>query len=330
MKFAYLLIACAILQPLLAEPSAFELQSGATKKDINTLKSTTKQNKDFMVSTQARIQTLEQSVDGLKTIIEGLSLNQRDMLKKQQNAQAELENLKATLSTYYDTQKAQEDSLNALKEQANGNSQAILELTTKLNDLSEKVLSSNQSMLEELEKLGLQAKVLQDNASNLQEQIQKNEQQNIQKQKEELKLLEQKKQDILKSNSNKDLDSLSKKKILNDGIKFIRQKNYKDSSRYLNYLISKKYQVAKSTYYLGELEYAKKDYKNAIFYYKKSVTISQKGSYMPILMWHTAWSFKYLKDETNYKEFLSSLASLYPNSEQGQKAKEILTKLKDK
>lgn len=45
---------------------------------------------------------------------------------------------------------------------------------------------------------------------------------------------------------------------------------------------------------------------------------------MPVLLWHTAWSFKEIKDDQNYYKFLNTLQHLYPSSEQAKMAKKIL------
>ena len=51
---------------------------------------------------------------------------------------------------------------------------------------------------------------------------------------------------------------------------------------------------------------------------------------MPVLLWRTAWSFKYLEDDSNYDRFIDLLSRLYPESEQGKKALEIKEKSNQK
>ena len=55
-------------------------------------------------------------------------------------------------------------------------------------------------------------------------------------------------------------------------------------------------------------------------YYKKSATLDENAVYMPVLLWRTAWSFRYLSDQENYQKFIDLLIRLYPDSEQGKKA----------
>ena len=99
-----------------------------------------------------------------------------------------------------------------------------------------------------------------------------------------------------------------------------------DAKEYFEYLIDQNFAVAESSYYLGEIYYVRKEYNDALPYYKTSASLDSKASYMPILLWHTAWSFKYLNDQENYKKFLQTLVALFPQSEQGRKAKDILNK----
>ena len=70
--FAFAIAFVAILK---AEPSAFELQSGSTKKDMQNLKGKAETQSDKIFELQSKIKTLETSVDGIKSIYEGQARN---------------------------------------------------------------------------------------------------------------------------------------------------------------------------------------------------------------------------------------------------------------
>ncbi|EJC05848.1 hypothetical protein HPHPP13_1371 [Helicobacter pylori Hp P-13] len=90
------------------------------------------------------------------------------------------------------------------------------------------------------------------------------------------------------------------------------------------WLEANSYRLYYVRYVLGEVAYGEKRYREAIKYYKESALLNQKASYMPVLLWHTAWSFKKIKDDQNYYKFLNTLQRLYPSSEQAKMVQKIL------
>ena len=109
---------------------------------------------------------------------------------------------------------------------------------------------------------------------------------------------------------------------------FYKNKEYNNAKDLYLWLVENNYKKAHSLYMLGEISYMQGKFKEAINFFKQSATLDDKASYMPILLWHTAWSFKYSKDLTNYNKFLDSLIRLYPESDQGKKAKNLKNKEK--
>lgn len=93
-------------------------------------------------------------------------------------------------------------------------------------------------------------------------------------------------------------------------------------------LASKNYKPAESNFYLGEICYYRKQYSDAIAYFKKSAMLYEKASYMPQLLLHSAVSFENIKDKENAVSFYSTLVSAYPNTAEAQTAKKSLSKLK--
>ncbi|WP_412779197.1 tetratricopeptide repeat protein, partial [Helicobacter mehlei] len=117
-----------------------------------------------------------------------------------------------------------------------------------------------------------------------------------------------------------------RKEIFQEALKLFRHKQHEQAGARFEWLGEIKYRPAYSYYMAGECAYEQKHYTQAISFYKHSALIKDKTTYMPILLWHTAWSFGFLKDQANFERFMRSLSQLYPQSEQGKKATEILQK----
>ncbi|PAF50313.1 hypothetical protein BKH43_05080 [Helicobacter sp. 13S00401-1] len=295
------------------EPSAFEIQSGATKQEMKELQSSSEKTQFVIGDFQSRIQNLEQGVDGLKSLYEGFSVTSRQdslALKEQSAKIATMEN---TMNSYYKAQSAQSTTINSLKTQIDENSQRIKDLDKKIDTLSEVLLKANNDILAQLQALSTQAKALQSNAISLQNQINAPIK----------KVTEDKTETTQSSLGDEVLSSMSNADVLRQAKSFFRKKNLDSATKLFERLIEKNYHVAEANFYLGEIAYAQKSYTNALSYFKSSVTLDDKASYMPILLWHTAWSYRYLKDNANYGKFLNTLVLMYPNSEQGKKAKDL-------
>ena len=108
---------------------------------------------------------------------------------------------------------------------------------------------------------------------------------------------------------------------------FYDKKLYTKSIEYYQHLISKKYKPARSHYMLGEIYYFRKNYAEAIAYFKKSASLYSKAKYMPILMLHTAISMDKTGDITNAKNFYEAVISKYPDSSYALTAQEKLNKI---
>ncbi|GAA8664565.1 hypothetical protein Hpoki27_20970 [Helicobacter pylori] len=133
---------------------------------------------------------------------------------------------------------------------------------------------------------------------------------------------EKKTQEKAKIEFDKDLSK--QKEIFQEALSFFKNKSYAEAKERLLWLEANSYRLYYVRYVLGEVAYGEKRYREAIKYYKESALLNKKASYMPVLLWHTAWSFKKIKDDQNYYKFLNTLQHLYPSSEQAKMAKEIL------
>lgn len=310
MKYIFTFMCMSLL--LYSEPSAFELQSGSTKKDMKELKENSLLTQSVITDFQLKITNLTQSLEGLKTLYEGLSTVVKNDSLTLKNQVEKIKMFEKTLQSYYSAQSAQADLISSLKTQIDLNSTNIAKIEEKIDKSNKAFSDINNEIVVQVEAIAAQVNLLQ---STLQDQIDKNISKDTSPS-----------QPAVKESSSLDFSNKKPKDIFKDAKTLFRQKHFDKSRQHFEYLVNAKKYLAESNYYLGEIYYAKKDYNNALAHFKISISHNENTSYMPILLWHTAWSFKYLKDQENYQKFLNSLIELYPNSEQASKAKNLLNK----
>ena len=88
----------------------------------------------------------------------------------------------------------------------------------------------------------------------------------------------------------------------------------------LDYLIEKNYKPAECNYYLGEINYYRKRYKDALHYFKTSMMLYDKASYLPKLLLHSAISFDKTGDSENAENFYTTLIEIYPDTPEAKEA----------
>ena len=111
------------------------------------------------------------------------------------------------------------------------------------------------------------------------------------------------------------------------GVHLFSQKAYDKASQYFIESASKGYKKAASNYYLGEIAYYTKQYSDAIFYYKKSVSLDHKASYMDVLLLHTAISLERSGKKEKAKLFYDNVIEQYPTTKAASIAKSRLRSL---
>jgi TolA-binding protein len=84
------------------------------------------------------------------------------------------------------------------------------------------------------------------------------------------------------------------------------------------------YKPAGSAYYLGEIAYKQKKYKDAIYYYKSSASRYNEADYMPNLLLNLSRSLIEVNDKKNADTFLKNLIETYPQSSEAKEAEKIL------
>lgn len=129
--------------------------------------------------------------------------------------------------------------------------------------------------------------------------------------------------------SSKATDSFNAKdnfKLFNEGESMLKKGNLSGAKKRFEFTLKNSYKPAASNYYLGEIAYKSKDYKNAIVYYKNSAQIYDKADYMPSLLLHLGVSLKKVGDKKNSELFLKNLLEVYPDSKEAVEAKKIYNK----
>lgn len=102
------------------------------------------------------------------------------------------------------------------------------------------------------------------------------------------------------------------------------KKNYAESKVIFEELIVRTYKPASTNYMLGEIEYYKNNYAEAIAYFKKSAILNDKATYMPTLLLHAAMAMERSGDKKNAKIFYGTVVSMYPQTSEADMAKKEL------
>ena len=292
-----LLLSCLLpIFSLAAEPSAFgagDLTNsnpyGLTSNEKVLLETKKNLHKVSVKSNnqENELDSLRERIDGLQSIIESLSRkahNNKINLKKQN----ELNNLKLENTGEYEKR---------LSEIVTANTQSIEKQKIVMQDMSLLIDTINK------------------------EYVSKNEFNRLVNDVNAFKVLVAKE---LKSSSKKvNNSSISKKSsatLYNEAAALYKKKYYTNAIRNYEVLIKRKYKPAYAHYMIGEMNYKRKNYSNAISYFKKSSSLYDKASYMPNLMLHTAVSMKKTGDSTHANAFFKAIVAKYPNSAEAKDA----------
>lgn len=184
-------------------------------------------------------------------------------------------------------------AINELRQQVTANSENIAQLKTLLEELSHVVDSVNASYVSK-EEFSLLMKQLKMTLPSKGEASGKTDTQSLEKKAKEL----------------------------------FDQQKYADSQSYYEMLIQKKYKTAESNFWIGETYFQRKEYKQAISYYKESASLNDKASYMPTLLLHTGNAMEKNGDTASAKAFYKATVSKYSGSGAANEAEERLSKLK--
>ncbi|MBN2782606.1 MAG: hypothetical protein JXQ66_05140 [Campylobacterales bacterium] len=115
--------------------------------------------------------------------------------------------------------------------------------------------------------------------------------------------------------------------VFEDAKNSFDKKLYTQSIKDFEYLIEKNFKPAYCNYMIGEMNYRRKNFAEAIAYFKISAGLYQEASYMPELMLHTAISMELTGDKDNAKIFYKAIISKYGDSKEAVTAKTNLEAL---
>lgn len=80
-------------------------------------------------------------------------------------------------------------------------------------------------------------------------------------------------------------------------------------------LLEKKYaKRAIVNFYLGEIEYKSKNFREALRHFQESISTDDKSSFLQLMMFHSALSLEKLGDKSSAKKILESMIKTYPNN----------------
>jgi TolA-binding protein len=240
------------------------------------------------------VDSLRERIDGLQSVIESLS-------RKAQENKVELKNLESLNSQKSEQSNEYEKRLSSLGQ---SNFESIEKIKTALNDLSALIDKINSSY------------IAKDDFNSLVDDVNK------------FKSLVVKELKIKVSSKDSPFSKMSNSEVAKQAELHFNKKYYTNAIKEYNYLIKNKYNVPFSYYMLGEMNYRRKNYANAISFFKQSVSLSKKASYMETLMLHTAISMEKTGDTKNATAFYKAVIAKYPNAKEAKEAKKYLSAMK--
>lgn len=308
-----------MILPLLGgEPSAFESQSGATKKDIKNLKDASLNLSSLVVDLQGRLEALEQMQYGIQSLYDAQGQKVQKLSEEleaqnifMQETRARLEVLKDQFEQLRLTQAQNEENYRSAMKSLDGLGEKIKEVSQVGSALNDLVLKEFESVRAEFAK---QADVIA------------KDQENIQKLSLEIEKIYEEKKKIAERNAfknpQKKLDVFKEAKSMYWG------KNFDDARIRFAWLLEQGYEKAESSFFLGQIAFRQRRYNDAIVYFKQSAVLNDKASYMPVLLLHTIKSFQALNDNKSALTFAQSLIAYYPKSKEAAQARAIEKKIK--
>ena len=288
-----------------AEPSAFgagDLNSanpyGLTPSEKSILKNkeilnSVKQQSD---SQSRQIESLRSRIDGLQTILEGLT-------EKSQNNKIELSKM---LSAQETLQMSEQERLKLMEESVRANEQNILKLKTLMDELSVMIdtLNSNYVTKDDYNRLV-------NDVNDFKVLVGK-----------ELKNIGRKATST--AGSSDPYANMNSRTLAKLAFENYNKLYFSKAIPQYEELIRRKHKPAYAHYMIGEMWHYRKKYDKAISYYKASAALYDKASYMPTLLLHTAESMEKTGDYENAKAFYQAVVLKYPDSKEAKSAQQRL------
>ncbi|MFA7084476.1 MAG: tetratricopeptide repeat protein [Arcobacteraceae bacterium] len=274
------------------------------KNELNTIDTKVKDVKNTIESVNQRIDGLESIYEGDSKKLNDAVLKLNDLTKKDEINSNEIEKIKTVTTQILQIQ----------EENNTNNNKNFENLKLAISKLEKLVNTINSSYISEKEF-----------KSNMQQFVTKEEFDKIKK-----LLIKDEPSKASTKTATKLTDedsSLSNAELLEKAKELFTKDYFTPAIPILEDLVSKNYKPAESNFYLGEICYYRKQYNDAINYFKQSALLYDKASYMPKLLLHSAISFENIKDLENAASFYSTLINVYPNTTEAQTANTNLSKL---
>jgi len=234
-----------------------------------------------------------------------------------QTEKAVLDN-KKTLQMLYNTMTEQQRKIEGLTTIINGQNKEIVGLKEQVTAIENKPEPSQEDKNQTYTLLLDLGKMI-DNINN--SYISRDELRTI--------LAENRTETAYNSNSNESLDSpiensslvSSTEELYLKGVQLFSKHSYNASREYFEQALSQNYKSASSNYYLGEIAYYTRNYKDAVAYYKQSASLYDQASYMSVLYLHTAISLDQTGEREQAQAFYQHVIDNYPNGKVASIAK---------
>jgi TolA-binding protein len=243
-------------------------------------------------------------------------INKNKILIK--NLKKELENIRSDLASklvMYD------ETINDLKDKTS----SINTIISEIDNLNQKI----QNIEKNLSNLNIKINNLENNFSDLNTKyvaLKNSINEIVKAQNENFKYLTASIQNILTQIKNQ---NISPKKAFIKAKKLYFSGKLNEAKNLFLISLNNNYLPATSSFYLGEIAYKQKNYKKALAYYKKSITLyPKKTSYTDKLLYHTGISFEKLGMKKEAKLTFKKLIHDFKNSKYASIAKKELEKLK--
>lgn len=125
----------------------------------------------------------------------------------------------------------------------------------------------------------------------------------------------------VKVSTTKEIATKDSATLLKEADDLFNKKAFAESKIHFEELLNRNYKPANANFHLGEIAYNQKSYTAAIEYYKTSISLFDKASYTPTLLYHTASSFEKLGKTKEAQSFYKALKESYPTSPEAKKIK---------
>jgi len=253
------------------------------KEILKNVKGTSRQNK-------SRLTEVEESLAGVRSIVEGMSEGNRESSQELQVLKTDVTNMKLS--------------------------------STEMNEKIDGIIATNEENINQLKTVMGELSSLIDTINST--YVSKDEYNKLAQEINSFKLDVAKQLKKIAASGNSIWDNKSSANVATEAKKLFDKKKYADAIDAYEHLIKKSYKPAAAHYYIGESYFQLNEYSNAVAYFKESAKRYSKGKYMPKLMLHTGISLQKTNDDEGAQQFFQAVVAKYPKSSEAKKAKKFL------